>query len=674
MITAASIATMAGYWFVGAVLYRALMVQFWNLDEASRGAPAISDRNLLLRSVLPAIAIVGTIGTYLALFRLFRADVLTALGAALLVWRRHDAMCVAKALATLAADIWGALRRGNLLALAAIATFGVLTYILVLFAHVPASNVDTWVFQLPLAQSMAANHGFIYPQMNHLFYSNNPLFFNLLFAQALLFVDHFVAANAMNVTIYLGFLICVASFTPGHKAFGLLLMLFFVATSSFFSVGATKPLTDVPRTCYSVLALLFAHRYLVHSRVHELATAGLLAGAAVAGKYTELITVALIGAALLPRLFKDKKAWRDAAIFGAMVFVVGSYWYMKNWVLLGNPVYPFVFGHPGLSDEWMVDYMREMTRAFDPADRIYVTDLLTLKGWRDFAFILYGWFFADRTPPKIAAALILIGLMTRGVRIGALVGWTAALFVIWYAAMFNSVRWAMPAYLLFLSTAIVASFFLLDLCIIGLQTRGAELSRWTELRPWLEARIGKPRQRAAVVLAAGLGAALLTIGVAARVILHGTTGILPSTIDRDLVRVAFGQSSIDDYLATRREGYTLYRYIATHDLRVVFQPFDNGAVDYAPAYNGGRDGKWILHYRVLPSDGQSIEQFLSEHGIRYFIYRPSLADVEIDRYGQSHVDRSNLIFAALLPRSHLLLTDSFGWSLYEIDSSTVESH
>jgi len=105
---------------------------------------------------------------------------------------------------------------------------------------------------------------------------------------------------------------------------------------------------------------------------------------------------------------------------------------------------------------------------------------------------------------------------------------------------------------------------------------------------------------------------------------------------------------------------------------VVFQPFDNGAVDYARAYNGGRDGKWILPYRVLPSDGQTIEQFLSEHGIRYFIYRPSVTDVEIDRFGRSHVDRSNRIFAALLPRSHLMLTDSFGWSLYEIEQPAVE--
>jgi hypothetical protein len=665
MITATSIAAAAGYWFVGAVLYRALVIRLCALDAAQPGLQVPSDRDLLLRSVLPALAIAGTIGTYLALFRILRTDVTIALGVALLLWRRHDATRIASALAILAVDAGKAIRRGDPPALAAIAALLLLSYILVLFARVPSSNVDTWVFQLPLAQSMVANHGFIYPQMNHPFYSNNPLFFNLLFAQALLFVDHFVAPSVMNIAIYLGFLLCLASFAPRGRSFALLLALYLIAASSTFSAGATMPLTDVPRTCFSVLALLFAHRYLLSSRVHELATAGLLAGAAAAGKYTELVTVVLIGAALLPRLLTEKRAWRDAAIFAAAGLVVAGYWYLKNWVLLGNPVYPFVFAHPGLSDQWMADYMREMTRAFDPADRIYVTNLLTPQGWHDFAFILSTRFLIGAAP-KIAAVLIVIGLFARGVRIGTLVWWTAALFALWYALMFNSVRWAMPAYLLFLSTAIVATYSLLDLHSKELQALGQALARRMRFAPAIGADHEGAARRGGAVLVAVIAVALLAAGLAARTVRHGTARIIPSSVDGDLVRVALGRLSIDDYLATRREGYAIYRYIAAHDLRVVFQPFDNGAVDYAPAYNGGRDGKWILPWRTLPADGETIEQFLSRNYIGYFIYRPSLKDVEIDRFGQDHVDRGKRVFAALLPRSRLLLTDSFGWSLYEI--------
>jgi hypothetical protein len=47
MITAAAIATVAGYWFVGAVVYRAFVVRICALDKASRDAPA--DRDLLGR-------------------------------------------------------------------------------------------------------------------------------------------------------------------------------------------------------------------------------------------------------------------------------------------------------------------------------------------------------------------------------------------------------------------------------------------------------------------------------------------------------------------------------------------------------------------------------------------------------------------------------------------------
>jgi hypothetical protein len=667
MIAAASLATVFGYWFVGTVLFRALVLRLCALDEAA-GQPAPSERDLLLRSALPAFAIVGTIGTALALLRLFRGDVTLGVGAALLVWRRRDAACVAVALAALATDLWRAIRRGNLVASVAVAAFGALGYILILLSHMPSANVDAWVFQLPLAQSMIAHRGFVYPQIGDLFYANNPLFFNVLFAQVLLFVDHFIAANAMNVAIYLGFLLCLASLAPRARTFGLLVVLYLVATCLLISTGATLPLTDVPRACYSVLALLFAHRYLHGSRVDEIATAGLLAGAAVAGKYTELVTLALIGATLLPRLLTQTRVWRDTAIFGGAVLLVAGFWYAKNWISLGNPIYPFVFAHPGLSDEWLADYMRQMRQAFDPADRIYVTNLLTLSGWHDFGFILYHWFL-DRLPAQIAAALILAAIVARPARIAVPVWWTAALFVTWYAVMFNSIRWAMPAYLLFLSTAYLAWSALFEIFVARMSTGASAraMSRWEEMGRRILAPWGHGRRPAVIVSAIAMAVAMLATWAAGHASGYPPLRFIANALENDLIRVAMGRSTVDEYLAKRREGYMLYRYIGEHDLRVVLQPFDSGAVIYESAYNGGRHENRFLPYQILPSEGQSIDQFLSEHHVHYFIYRPSLPPAEIDHLGHSHADRGNLVVAALLPRSHLLLADGFGWSLYAID-------
>src|SRR5262249_45342136 len=159
-------------------------------------------------------------------------------------------------------------------------------------------------------------------QIQHSFYANNPLLFNLLFAEALLFVDHFVAAGAMNIAIYLGFLVALAALAPRRRWLALLLGLCFIAAGAFFSSPSWTPMTDVPRSCYSVLALVFTARYLDQKRLLEIVTAGLLAGAAIAGKYTELVTVGLIGLCLVPGLLSERRAWVHASAFAVTVFAV----------------------------------------------------------------------------------------------------------------------------------------------------------------------------------------------------------------------------------------------------------------------------------------------------------------------------------------------------------------
>ena len=105
--------------------------------------------------------------------------------------------------------------------------------------------------------------------------------------------------------------------TNGHRGLGLLLALYFIAYWYTFSPAAPAPMTDLPRSCFSVLGLLFTDRYLQHRRVYYLVMAGLVAGAAVAGKYTEFITLALIGTSLMPLLLQERKVWFHALGFGS---------------------------------------------------------------------------------------------------------------------------------------------------------------------------------------------------------------------------------------------------------------------------------------------------------------------------------------------------------------------
>ena len=338
-------------------------------------------------------------------------------------------------------------------------------------AQIPAETIDVWVFQLPLSISLADHAGFIYPQIDHPFYANNPLFFNLLFAQALLFTDHYIAANAVNIVVYVAFIVTLLTYAGRGRALAFLVLYALFVNFTFFTPNVAVPLIDLPRTCFSVLAIVFADRYLRDGRCYDIVMSGLLVGAAIAGKYTELVTLGLIGLCLLPRLLRERRIWLHMIGFGTAVLAVASYWYLKNWILLGNPIYPFLFAHPGLSDRWVADYMQEMSRAFDPAHRIYVTNLLTVQGWRDFGFVVYEFFFAGRRAQG-AALLFVIGIALPFVRLRMLAFCTIALFIVWYAIMFNSIRWAMPAYLLFFVSAFVVWARLYDLLA----------SRWTSLR------------------------------------------------------------------------------------------------------------------------------------------------------------------------------------------------
>src|SRR6185312_12969009 len=183
----------------------------------------------------------------------------------------------------------------------------------------------------------------------------------------------------------------------------------------------------------------------------------LLAGAAVAGKYTELTTPALIGVTLLP-LMARRGMWRDLPFAAIAFLVVAAPWYIKNWVLTGNPIYPFVFGHPELSDTWMADYMRDLGRPFYPSDRGYSTNLLTLKGWGDFAVVFVRYFSI-----LIPAALVnLIGLFLPRPRRWMLPLWSVLLFLIWYGMMFNSTRWAITAVLLLTASFLITLFWIGD--------------------------------------------------------------------------------------------------------------------------------------------------------------------------------------------------------------------
>jgi hypothetical protein len=86
---------------------------------------------------------------------------------------------------------------------------------------------------------------------------------------------------------------------------------------------------------------------------------GALFGLAVGTKYLGLmgLATAAICFFLIQVRNKFSRIVPDLISFGLPVLILGLPWYLKNWILLGNPVYPLYFGGPGWDQARLDLYM-----------------------------------------------------------------------------------------------------------------------------------------------------------------------------------------------------------------------------------------------------------------------------------------------------------------------------
>ncbi|PDT09816.1 glycosyltransferase family 39 protein [Rhizobium sp. M1] len=626
--------------------------------------PSVRDgTDPLLSGILPGLALIGGLATALGAVHLLRAEVVLPLAAILMILCRNDVLTILIDLSGLAMTSARAIAKGNPFPLLAAVAFIGLACLLSVAALFPAGSADVWAFQIPLAQSIVSHGGFVTPQIGSNFYGNIPLFFNVLFASTLLFVDHWFAAGLLNAVIFLAFLLLLVSCAHRWRAAGSLLVCFLIAFQPFFTSGAAVPLTDLPRSCFSVAAVLYLWRYLETSRPSELVSCALVLGGAVGGKYTELQMVGLIGLALLPSICRGKLPLPLFVTCLAAFLSLAGYWYAKNLIVLGNPIYPFMFGHPGLSDQWMADYTLELGRAFDPANRVFVTNLTTRQGWHDFFFIMHDWFLDRRLYAIVALILIIGGFIASPRRIFVLVAMTAAMFIIWYVVMFNHIRWATPAYLLYFSTAYIGASLMAEKIAVSktAQPGGFVFDMSVRLLAGRRAVSGHLFAFAVTV------AALVVFCLPAAKFIYRPSGQPYCWMEQGVMDVLIGRQKLDDFLGAQREGYIIYRYVAASDLRTVFQPFDTCSTLYAAAYTGGRDKGWLLRPYIFPQSENDVDAFIKRNNIRYFVRVTEKQELLADRIGATKFALAEKTISRMLPESTLLLKDGFGWELYRFN-------
>jgi len=89
-------------------------------------------------------------------------------------------------------------------------------------------------------------------------------------------------------------------------------------------------------------------RFARTDRVDALVLAGVFAGAAAGVKYPAAVA-AVVFAVAAGTVLRPRLSLRRVALFALPAVAVALPWYVKNWIVAGNPVYPLVFG--GLNPE-----------------------------------------------------------------------------------------------------------------------------------------------------------------------------------------------------------------------------------------------------------------------------------------------------------------------------------
>ena len=199
--------------------------------------------------------------------------------------------------------------------------------------------------------------------------ANGPATLDLVYAIGLAF-----GADTVAKVLHLacGLLVAGATFTFGRRFLSSQagwLAAAMLLTMPMVPLVASWAYTDLAWTLYEFLALwavVKLERGALPVR-SGLVLAGLCAGLALGLKYQAALQGGLLG---LYIIWQTRAAgWRQAAgrlmAFGVTAALVAAPWYLKNWVLSGNPIYPFVWGGPGW-DQSRLDMLLNFLNGFGP--------------------------------------------------------------------------------------------------------------------------------------------------------------------------------------------------------------------------------------------------------------------------------------------------------------------
>lgn len=209
---------------------------------------------------------------------------------------------------------------------------------------------DSTSYHVPYADYILQAHGLVIPQ--YLIYPYHSLNINIFYSLGLMIEHELTFIQTMHALFATLTLMGIYQFclSTGQRAvIAISLCLFF---SGIFVIHFSRFHANVDHgSMYFMLVSVFAlYQWQENRRNWLLAVSAITFGMAIGSKYL-MCTFAIPFAICIALTEGIPNCWRALLRFGLWTAAFGLWWYIRNWILTGNPVHPFATGIFGFY-EW----------------------------------------------------------------------------------------------------------------------------------------------------------------------------------------------------------------------------------------------------------------------------------------------------------------------------------
>jgi hypothetical protein len=302
-------------------------------------------------AVLVGLGACAYVGLLLAALRIFYAGVLVALAAVVLLLGRRTLVAYARSLRGTTPATFGVVALGACLVVAQW-----------LVALAPPEATDEIAYHLPEARSIADTHALPLMLGSDRIYGNLPALAETLYAEALS-IEGAALAHALHLTLLVAFVLLAAGVArrlfggPAAVVAALGLLLY-----QELLYNATTAYVDAAATAFEAGSVLLLVLWVMRRDPVDAAAAAVLLGLAASIKYTTLATAVFEAGVVAVVAVRERRAGFALRLAG-LALAACVFWYGKNLLRLGNPVFPFALGHRGVSDATYT-YFLDSVRTF----------------------------------------------------------------------------------------------------------------------------------------------------------------------------------------------------------------------------------------------------------------------------------------------------------------------